>query len=80
MQPLPFFTSVHQAASFMGRSRRDALPLDEGAGAGEDGNRISRINADQDAFLLAPKKVTLPVIGKDPEFEFVRPDAPEHAA
>jgi casein kinase 1 alpha len=78
MQPLPFFTSVHQAASFMGRSRRAAQIGEDGAG--DDGKRLRRINGDQDGFLLAPKKVTLPVMGADLEFEVVRPDVQEEAA
>jgi casein kinase 1 alpha len=77
MQPLPFFTSIHQAASFMGRSRRAV----SAPAATEDGRkRPTWLNSDQDAFLLAPKKVTLPVMGVDLEFEIARSEAPEEEA
>jgi serine/threonine protein kinase len=71
MQPLPFFTSIHQAASFMGRSRRTA-EADEEAEKSPPWE-----NKDQDGFLLDPGRVKLPGNVEDVEFEVVRPDAPE---
>jgi hypothetical protein len=65
MQPLPFFTSIHQAASFMGRSKRTGDPEEEEKeppwGAKE-----------QDGFLLQPGQVDLPRRVEDVEFEAVQ--------
>jgi hypothetical protein len=69
MQPLPFFTSIHQAASFMGRSKRFA----ERKSDAEEGQEKPDIN--QDMFLFQ-RKARIP---KNPvilEFEpAVRPGA-----
>jgi hypothetical protein len=59
MQPLPFFTSIHQAASFMGRSR---VPEEE-----EEFSPWG--DKAQDAFLL--QKARLPIPGEELEFETV---------
>jgi serine/threonine protein kinase len=62
MQPLPFFTSVHQAASFMGRSR--VPEEDEEVRPWGDGS--------EDAFLL--QRIRLPLLGEGVEFEAVCED------
>jgi hypothetical protein len=62
MQPLPFFTSIHQAASFMGRSRMSGEPEEE--------EKLPPWMAkEQDEFLLQPGQVKLPGPVEDVEFE-----------
>jgi serine/threonine protein kinase len=51
MQPLPLFTSIHQAASFMGRSKRTSEQTAE-----REVRRPNRITANQDAFTLKPRE------------------------
>jgi serine/threonine protein kinase len=77
MQPRPFFTSIHQAASFMGRSRRAAAAEASDGTEAEGQRKPAWLNVDQDAFLLTPKKVTLPVMGADLGFEIARSESPE---
>jgi serine/threonine protein kinase len=51
MQPLPFFTSIHQAASFMGHSKRTLEHTAE-----RHAPRPNRIPANVDPFTLKPQE------------------------
>jgi hypothetical protein len=65
LPPMPFFTTVQLAATFMGRSRRhitDTKPT-------KPPKWVSPV---PDAFLLTPDHVKLPVPGENIEFEFDR--------
>ena len=69
MQPLPFFSVIHQAALFVGKSKAqlpDNLDLDQ--------NNLKKkpFGEEQTMFILDPRKTKLPLGKQIIEFEFQR--------
>jgi hypothetical protein len=66
MQPLPFFTSIHQAASFLGRSKRAVEAQDQPP------IKPRKLNSNQDMFLFRPSCVDMPANPAKVQFEVER--------
>jgi serine/threonine protein kinase len=67
MQPLPFFTSIHQAASFLGRSKRTVERQDDPP------VKPRTLNSDQDMFLFRPSRVNMPANPVNVDFDAAGP-------
>jgi casein kinase 1 alpha len=72
MQPLPFFTSVSQAARFRALSRQNMALHQPEPEEGEE-KAPNKPPQPQEMFLLTPKKVAASVYPVELEFESVQP-------
>jgi serine/threonine protein kinase len=72
MQPLPFFTSIFQAARFRALSQQNERAL-ASADETEEPPTKPAPPAARDLFLLSPKKIALPKFPVELEFESVTP-------
>jgi len=78
LQPLPFFSIVHEAAFFVGRSRLNEA--DENNEKHEQKQTVKQIGEEQTMFIFDPRRTKLPVGKQEIEFEYVNPVQPENKA